>query len=227
MAGNKLVTIKGTRDGLTLFLNDQCSWDDILLELEEILSAKHMMQEEHVVSVKVELGNRYITKEQEERLAALIRKYNKLEVGQIVSNVMLRKEALKWKEETDIHLYNKIVRSGQVLQVKGDLLLVGDVNPGGRIIATGNIFVMGNLRGIAHAGFDGNRDAIIAASHMAPSQLRIAEMINRADKMDEEGTPMECGLIDADGEQIIMDRISVISRYRSDLDVFERRIMNG
>ncbi|WP_066194426.1 MULTISPECIES: septum site-determining protein MinC [Gracilibacillus] len=227
MPANKQVTIKGTRDGLTLFLDDQCAWHEILRELEEILSTKHITEDEPVVTVKVELGNRYITQEQEQSLTELIRKYNKLEVGQVVSNVMLRQKALEWKDETDIHLHNKIIRSGQVLQVTGDLLLIGDVNPGGRVIATGNIFIMGNLKGVAHAGYQGNREAIIAAAHMAPSQLRIAELISRADKMDEVGVPMECGFIDAEGEQIIMDRISTISRYRPDLNVFERRIMNG
>ena len=118
MAANKHVTIKGTRDGLTLFLDDQCSWNDVLENLEEILSAQHIIEDEPIVSVKVELGNRYITSDQEKQLSALIRKYNKLEVGQIVSNVMLREDALKWKEATDIHLHNKIVRSGQVLQCK-------------------------------------------------------------------------------------------------------------
>ena len=42
----------------------------------------------------------------------------------------------------------RIIRSGQVLQVAGDLLLIGDVNPGGTVIAGGNIFIMGALKGL-------------------------------------------------------------------------------
>ena len=74
----------------------------------------------------------------------------------------------------------KIIRSGQVLNVTGDLLLIGDVNPGGTVIADGNIFILGALKGIAHAGFDGNTEAVIAASVMKPSQLRISDVLNRA-----------------------------------------------
>ncbi|SHN08699.1 septum site-determining protein MinC [Gracilibacillus kekensis] len=227
MTTNKWITIKGTRDGLTLFMNDNCSWDELLIELDEILSAKHVTVDEPLITVKIKLGNRYITREQEQALLEITRKHNKLVVDQIVSNVILKEEALNWKEETDIKLHNKVVRSGQVLEVNSDVLLIGDVNPGGKIIATGNIFVLGNLRGIAHAGAKGNREAVIAASYMAPSQLRIAEIISRSPDSDKEGVPMECGFIEKDGEQIIMDRISSLVKSRPQLNAFERRIMNG
>ena len=42
------------------------------------------------------------------------------------------------------------------IKVPGDLLLIGDVNPGGTVMAGGNIFIMGSLKGIAHAGCYGN-----------------------------------------------------------------------
>lgn len=57
------------------------------------------------------------------------------------------------------------------MEVEGDLLLVGDVNPGGKVISTGNIYIMGNLYGIAHAGVMGDREAFITASYMKPTQL--------------------------------------------------------
>src|SRR5699024_863906 len=153
-----------------------------------------------------ELGNRYIQKDQEDKLRELIRKHNKLVVDNINSNVILKEEAKKWKEETEVTLHNKIVRSGQVLEITGDLLLVGDVNAGGKVAATGNVFIMGKLRGIAHAGINGNQDAVIAAAYMAPSQLRIAEIMSRSPEVDPEGVPMECGFLEPNGEQIVMDR---------------------
>ncbi|WP_305852470.1 septum site-determining protein MinC [Gracilibacillus caseinilyticus] len=227
MATNKLIMIKGTRDGLTLSMNDRCSWEELLNELDNILTNKYMAADEPLITVKIELGNRYITDQQEQLLREIIRKHNKLVVDHIESNVILKKDALKWKDETDIKLYNKIIRSGQVLEVHGDLLLIGDVNPGGKVIATGNIFIIGNLRGIAHAGVNGNREAVVAASYMAPSQLRIAEVISRSPDTDTEGVPMECGFINANGEQIVMDRINAIAKSRPELNAFERRVMNG
>ncbi|WP_163537894.1 septum site-determining protein MinC [Gracilibacillus sp. YIM 98692] len=224
---NQRITIKGTRDGLTLFMDDTCSFENLLKELHDILTSHHFAEDEPMITVKVELGNRYLNGEQESQLREVIRKQNKLVVDQIVSNVILKTEALEWKEDTEIRLHNKIVRSGQVLHVNGDLLLVGDVNPGGKVIASGNIFVMGNLRGIAHAGVDGNEEAVIAASYMAPNQLRIADKISRSPDNEQGGVHMECGFLDEQREQIIMDRISSLTKARPDLNAFERRIFNG
>lgn len=92
------------------------------------------------------------------------------------------------KEEAEIISVSKIVRSGQVLEVKGDLLLIGDVNPGGTVRAGGNIFVLGSLKGIAHAGFNGNNHAVIAASEMLPTQLRINHVLNRSQTTFKKGT---------------------------------------
>ncbi|HLT55998.1 MAG TPA: septum site-determining protein MinC, partial [Bacillota bacterium] len=121
----------------------------------------------------------------------------------------------------------KIVRSGQVLEITGDLLLIGDVNPGGKVVSTGNVYILGNLYGIAHAGAAGDRKAIIAASYMKPTQLRIADYISRAPDYESDGVYMECGLIDEEQDKIVIDRIQVLSRNRREISGFERRILNG
>lgn len=72
------------------------------------------------------------------------------------------------------------LRSGQTVSHKGDLLIVGDVNPGAEIMAEGDITVWGSLRGIAHAGIGGNTNAEIRALNLQPIQIRIAHAIARA-----------------------------------------------
>lgn len=226
--GNKqIITIKGTRDGLTLYVDDSCSFSEVLKELERVLATKYTDKDEPMITVTIQLGNRYLHKEQEEELRDIIRKKNKLVVQSIESNVISKKEALQWQEDSEIKAITKIVRSGQVIEVKGDMLLIGDVNPGGKIIASGNIFILGSLRGVAHAGFYGNRDAVIVASYMEPSQLRIADMISRSPDYDSEGVYMECGLIDEEKSKIVIDRLQTLSQKRPDLTGFERRILNG
>src|SRR5699024_3032996 len=130
---------------------------------------------EPVVSVTVQFGNRYVDDQKEEIIKYLLEEKNRFSIQSFESNVILKAEADKWWDENDIKARNQLVRSGQVLEVKGDLLLIGDVNPGGKVIATGNIYVLGKLHGIAHAGLEGNQSAVIIASHMKPTQLRIAE----------------------------------------------------
>lgn len=78
-------------------------------------------------------------------------------------------------------LYLKMtVRSGVDIRHPGNVIILGDVNPGGAVIADGDILIWGSLRGMAHAGAKGNRECTIMALKMEPTQLRIAERVARA-----------------------------------------------
>jgi septum site-determining protein MinC len=72
------------------------------------------------------------------------------------------------------------VRSGVEIRHPGTIVILGDLNPGGAVIAEGDIFVWGRLRGVAHAGAGGNRECRIMALQMEPTQLRIADAVARA-----------------------------------------------
>jgi len=75
-------------------------------------------------------------------------------------------------------LYHRgTLRGGQSLQQLGSLVVVGDVNPGAELVATGDIVVFGALRGTAHAGAQGDAKARVFALELAPTQLRIATLI--------------------------------------------------
>ena len=74
----------------------------------------------------------------------------------------------------------KNVRSGQNISYDGTLIVFGDVNAGAELVATGHILVLGTLRGVAHAGCRGNKQAIVYANHLNSLQLRIADLIARA-----------------------------------------------
>ncbi|MFN6132675.1 MAG: septum site-determining protein MinC [Synechococcaceae cyanobacterium] len=78
-----------------------------------------------------------------------------------------------------LNIHQGPLRSGEHLQSDGSVLLLGDLNPGGRISAAGHVLVWGRLRGIAHAGCRGDRSARIVALQLRPLQLRIAEMVAR------------------------------------------------
>ncbi|WP_312470972.1 septum site-determining protein MinC [Neobacillus sp.] len=223
MKNRQNVTIKGTKEGLVLHLDDSCSYEELKKELDQKLSANSRTQEDHhLITVKVEIGNRYLTEGQREELKSLIRQKKNLVVDDIESNVITLEEAERLKAETEVMTVSRIIRSGQVLEVPGDLLLIGDVNPGGKVIAGGNIFIMGVLKGIAHAGCFGNELAVIAASGMKPSQLRISDCHNRAPDTikSNEKREMECAYID-ENSQINIDRLQVLFKLRPNLNRFE------
>jgi septum site-determining protein MinC len=88
--------------------------------------------------------------------------------------------AQKNEAETLPTLYlRKTIRSGQSISSDGNIVVIGDVNPGAEIIAKGDITVWGILGGIAHAGSDGNNYAKIRALKLNPVQIRIGEIFAR------------------------------------------------
>ena len=72
------------------------------------------------------------------------------------------------------------------IEYEGSIVIIGDVNPGAEVIAGENIAVIGNLRGVAHAGAKGNKKAIIAAINIQSPQLRIANIVKEIEKTEEE-----------------------------------------
>lgn len=81
------------------------------------------------------------------------------------------------------------LRGGQALQHVGNIVLIGDVNPGAELVASGDIVVFGALRGVAHAGAQGDASARVHAIELAATQLRIATFI-AADAGDRRQTPI-------------------------------------
>ena len=63
-----------------------------------------------------------------------------------------------------------------------NVLILGDVNPGAKVIAGGDVMIWGRLLGIAHAGKNGNIEAKITALQLRPVQLRIASKVARGPK---------------------------------------------
>ena len=95
-------------------------------------------------------------------------------------------ETLKINEKSltfsNTNFHKGTVRSGEYLESSGDLLILGDVNPGAKVSAEGNIIIWGRLLGIAHAGSKGNAKATISALQLRPVQLRIANKVARGPK---------------------------------------------
>ncbi len=74
------------------------------------------------------------------------------------------------------YVHRGSLRSGQVLRKTESIVIIGDVNPGAQVISGGDVMVWGRLRGVAHAGADGNRRAVVTAIDFVPTQLRIAHL---------------------------------------------------
>jgi septum site-determining protein MinC len=74
----------------------------------------------------------------------------------------------------------RTMRAGTRIEKPGNVIVLGDINPGAELVAGGDIIVSGTLRGMAHAGVSGRESAIIYAQRIAAPQVRIAHALARA-----------------------------------------------
>ncbi|WP_163653265.1 septum site-determining protein MinC [Listeria sp. PSOL-1] len=220
----KNVQIKGTKDGIVVFLDDEASVSEIETELFERLKEQNQATEkEEKLLVKVQLGNRLFSPEEETRITNIINENSQMQISAFYSDVITKKEAREWKEREQVYSMATIVRSGQVLHVPGDFLLIGDVNPGGQIRANGNVFVLGDIKGIIHAGFEGNKQAVIAGKFLYPSQVRIADKFFGFDSEDYkeiEDTELFSAYI-SEKNEIVIDEIHKIRKIRPEISNFQ------
>lgn len=180
----KLISFKGVKEGIFVHVygNDLT---EVKNQLEEKLKRDYEfykdtkligikadeLSEEEVVELKLILRYKYDLDIVDEKLPENILK----------SPVDEKQENEKFEgiECGMAKFVNGTLRSGQVVNYPGNIIIIGDVNPGALIQANGNIVVLGTLRGVAHAGMDGNLDSVVAAYNLQPTQLRIGELIAR------------------------------------------------
>lgn len=178
MTEKQHITIKGVKEGLVFLLDDRCEFSALLDELHYKLEKTHQqLLTGPLIHVHVKLGSRETTEDEKEQIKSVLRQRGNLLVQSIQSEAEQQPQPDGLGQE--LKVMTGIIRSGQVIAHEGSLLLLGDLHPGGSIICTGDIYVMGTLSGMAHAGSAGNTESIIAASLLRPTQLRIAEVISR------------------------------------------------
>ncbi len=136
----------------------------------------------------------------------------KLEENEKAPNIS-RTSNLSEKNKSSILFHQGTLRSGESLDTEGNVLLLGDVNPGAKISAGGDVMVWGRLRGVAHAGKDGNNQAKIVSLQLRPLQLRIANKIARGpEERPQEGLAEEA-LIEFDQIVIKPARINAFKSF--------------
>lgn len=174
MVINLGIKIKGiTVPALLIKFDDNLSFKENLKDLEEKLSSTFFKSSLAIL----DLNGLNLSDEEKKTVEDILKKHN----TELLSYKLEKekKEEKKYQNK-NLKIVNKTVRSGQKIEFKGDILILGDVNPDAYIVASGNIIVMGALRGVAHAGADGNEDAQIVALKLIPQQLRIAHYYTRS-----------------------------------------------
>ena len=190
-------TIKGIRQGLLVTLKAG-EWSAAISGLESQFDENPAFFRGGRVALDV--GDRAVTHSQIEDVRSMVGRH-RIEMWALLSeNPDTRDAARKLGFVTDLELpreservretpaeapvgatvVRRTLRSGQTLRHPGDIVVIGDVNPGAELVAGGDIVVWGRLRGLVHAGALGSDEAIICALDLSPTQLRIGNHIARS-----------------------------------------------
>lgn len=182
----KSVSLKGTKDGYQLIVNPAASFLEVESKTEELITQlKKETKAGQQIELTVQTGTRLLTDEEKEKILSLIEENTSFIVKAIEADVVDIDRAIDWHKKNSTKLEIKTVRSGQVIDAEGDLLLVGGVHPGGTVRATGSIFIIGELKGIAHAGVYGNEQAVVVADFRYNAQVRVADHVHVIDQREE------------------------------------------
>lgn len=221
---NRYVSLIGTKRGMKLVLNDSCSFQELLDGMKQVLDDNTELfasRKPASIHVIVDTKNRLLSAEQEDQLKNFLLDTFHLEVDDITSNLMTKKEASEQLRAVRIVKLNRLLRMGDVVEIDGDVLLLGDVDPGAVLRATGSIYVMGSLMGSACAGSGGNSRAVICAGFMDPEELEIAGAVKSFSEEEIEETPwggmFETAFQNENGA-VILERVEQLPLFRSDLD---------
>jgi septum site-determining protein MinC len=185
------VVFKGTKEGLYILIKEEMNLDNIKDNLnEKIKPSKRFFEGAKIVNFK----GKQLTKEEFDELKDLVENDYGMSVLEEYSpniDVLSDKEEIKESASYEKLPYDNViqdkvlilratVRSGQLIEYTGNIVIIGDVNPGAQIKATGSIIVMGTMRGVAHAGSNGDYGAFVSALNLLPAQIRIGDIITRS-----------------------------------------------
>lgn len=200
-SGVALFSIKGLKSGPTFLFNDQAPFSAVVDAVEEELARVNGFFRNS--SVILHFGNRALNKEEWWTLKDMLHREGlvpRYAVASLpASRELLYREGLPVREDLGLPAHDtkklqataaggstalylrRSLRSGQKEKFDGEVVLVGDVNQGAEILAGGDVIVVGTLRGVVHAGYPDNAEAVVIALNLVPLQLRIGPFIARDD----------------------------------------------
>ena len=172
------------KDNIVIRIKDDAKQAEVLEELKKrMIGLKKLYKDE---KLPIYISGKVLRNKEIDEIQAMINKYLDVKVEFERPRTLglhgITKTYNKNVATSDTKYHRGSLRSGQKIEFEGSLVILGDVNDGAEVIAGENIVVLGALRGLAHAGAKGNKDAIIASSSIEAMQLRIANVVNEREK---------------------------------------------
>lgn len=181
------IRISSTKDEIRIMVNAATEFDEVLEEFRSKLPRIKKYYEKNKLPIHI-VGK--ALKENEQTAVKTVLKPEidaKITFGE--ASEVLGLHAIKRTFESSVEtsetkFIRGNLRSGQREEFSGSIAILGDLNYGAEVIAGENIIVTGKIRGLAHAGANGNKKAIISANSIEPTQVRISNILKEIPEND-------------------------------------------
>lgn len=185
------VMIKSNRYGINLILDGAEPFEQLLEDVVEKFRASEKFFKDAELAISFE--GRTLSDEEENRIVDAITENTSIRILCVMQNGGEKEAEMKRKldeycnaarqqyaDSNSGDFYRGTLRSGQVIESEASVTVIGDVNPGAKVISGGNIVIIGALKGNAHAGSGGDQNSFIFALDMDPIQIQIGDLIAKS-----------------------------------------------
>lgn len=181
------VSINLKRNEIVIKISEEAEIKDIIENLKKKLPELKKLYKDEKTPIKV--TGKVLKNKEIDEIQILIKEKIDVEIEFDTPKTLglhsIKKTFSKKTEVSETKYFRGSLRSGQKMETEGSLVVLGDVNSGAEIVAGDNIIVLGVLRGLAHAGAKGNKQAIIAAGILDTVQIRIANIVKEINRDEE------------------------------------------
>ncbi len=175
------VKLKGMKGGIRVVIDEEASWEKVIDELREKLGSSFFNEGK----IFIDLGRRKLTREDYKLVDELLSRkpFLKLigvEAFDPSTRAVVRDflpQVLPQVPSRNSLFHFGTLRSGVSLEHEGDLVIIGDVNPGAEVYVGGNLAVFGALRGSAYVGINSGDEVFVVALKLSPSILVIKNKV--------------------------------------------------
>ena len=204
---NNCINISMKKNQVIIKIDENAEQKEIISSLKKkIIELKNLYKED---KTPILITGKILKNKEMDEIQSIIRKFIDVQIEFDSPKVLglhgIKKTFYKEVATSETKFHKGSLRSGQRIEYEGSLVIIGDVNAGAEVIAGENIVVLGILRGLAHAGAKGNKDAVIEAVEIGAVQIRIADIVKEIAKDKEEIHKVKTSAYINDKDELILE----------------------
>ena len=178
------ISISIKKNQVSIRIDENAEQREIISELKrKIIELKNLYKED---KTPILITGKVLKNKEMDEIQGIIKRFLNVQIEFDSPKVLglhgIKKTFYKEVATSETKFHKGSLRSGQRLEFEGSIVIIGDVNAGAEVVASENIVILGILRGLAHAGAKGNKDAVIEAVEIDAAQIRIRKRRRRNKK---------------------------------------------